>query len=118
MKRATKKERQENARKIYKALLQSYHNRIAVMVNRTDSSNSNVSRCQFLAVNPLSGSDKPIVFAESNWGITGCVNEFISSFYDGVQKGYFEEGFREWLLKTLHFRITYNDGYILMLEAE
>lgn len=118
MKRTTKKERQENARKIYNALLQSYHNRITVIVNRTDSSNSNVSKCQFLAVNPLSGSDKPIVFAESNWGMTGCFNEFISSFYDGVQKGCFEEGFCEWLLKTLHFRITYNDGYILTLEAE
>lgn len=118
MKRTIKKERQENARKIYNALLQSYHNKIAVVVNRTDSSNSNVSKCQFLAVNPLSESEKPIVFADSNLGMTGCFNEFISSFYDGVQKGYFEEGFDEWLSKTLHLRITYNDGYILMLEAE
>lgn len=49
MKRTTKKERQENARKIYNALLQSYHNRIAVIVNRTDSNNPNVSKCQFFS---------------------------------------------------------------------
>lgn len=118
MKRTMKKERQENARKIYNALLQSYHNRIAVIVNRTDSSNSNVSKCQFLAVNPLSESNEPVVFAESNWGMTGCFNEFISSFYDGEQINCFEEGFDEWLSKTLHLMITYDDGYILMLEAE
>lgn len=118
MKRTTKNERQENARKVHNALLQSRCNKIAVIVNRTDSSNSNVSKCQFLAVNPLSESDKPIVFAESNWGMIGCFNEFVSSFYDGEQKGYFEEGFREWLLKTLHLMITYDDGYVLMLEAE
>ena len=113
--RTTKKERQENARKIHYALMQCNY-KIAVVVNRTDSSNPNVSRCQFLAVNPLSGSNKPIILAESNLGITGCFIEFISSFYDGVQKDYFEEDFYNWLAKTLHFRITYNDGYIIMLE--
>ena len=113
--RTTKKERQENARKIHYALMQCNY-KIAVVVNRTDSSNPNVSRCQFLAVNPLSGSNKPIILAESNLGITGCFIEFISSFYDGVQKDYFEEDFYNWLAKTLHFRITYSDGYIIMLE--
>ena len=114
--RTTKKERQENARKIHYALMQGNYNKIAVVVNRIDSSNPNVSRCQFLAVNPLSGSDKPIIFAESTLGITGCFIEFISSFYDGVQKDYFEEDFHNWLAKTLHIRITYNDGYIIMLK--
>ena len=114
--RTTKKERQENSRKIHCALMQGNYNKIAVVVNRIDSSNPNVSRCQFLAVNPLSGSDKPIIFVESNLGITGCFIEFISSFYDGVQKDYFEEDFHNWLAKTLHIRITYNDGYIIMLE--
>ena len=114
--RTTKKERQKNARKIRHALMQGNYNKIAVVVNRTDSSNPNVSRCQFLAVNPLSGSNKPIIFAESNLGIAGCFIEFISSFYDGVQKDYFEVDFNNWLAKTLHFRVTYDDGYIIMLE--
>lgn len=114
--RTTKKERQENARKIYNALRHGSYVKIAVLVNRENSSNPNVKRCQFLAVNPLGGSDKPIIFAESNLGISGCFIEFISSFYDGVQKNYFEDGFNEWLSKTLHFRISYNDEYIMMLE--
>ena len=114
--RTTKKERQENARKIYYALMHGSYKKIAVLVNRENSSNPNVQRCQFLAVNPLSGSDKPVIFAESNFGMSGCFIEFISSYYNEVQKNYFEDNFDEWLSKTLHFRITYNDGYILMLE--
>ena len=114
--RTTKKERQKNARKIHYALMHCNYNKIAVVVNRTDSSNPNVSRCQFLAVNPLSSINKPIILAESTSGITGCFIEFISSFYDGVQKEYFEVDFNNWLAKTLHFRITYDDGYIIMLE--
>ena len=112
--RTTKKERQENARKIYHALMHGSYKKIAVLVNRENS--SNIQRCQFLAVNPLSGSDKPVIFAESNFGMSGCFIEFISSYYNEVQKNYFEDNFDEWLSKTLHFRITYNDGYILMLE--
>ena len=65
--RTTKKERQENARKIYHALMHGSYKKIAVLVNRENSSNPNVQRCQFLAVNPLSGSDKPVIFAESNF---------------------------------------------------
>lgn len=84
--RTTKKERQENARKIYYALMHSSYRKIAVLVNRENSSNPNVQRCQFLAVNPLSGDDKPVIFAESNFGMSGCFIEFISSYYNEVQR--------------------------------
>lgn len=36
----------------------------------------------------------------------------------GTQKSYFDVAFNDWLYKTCKFRITYNDGFVVMFEKD
>lgn len=110
--RTTKQERKENARNFYYALLHNCY-KIAVIVKRDSSE---FRRCQFLVAKSLIGNNKPIVIAESNEGVSGCFAEFISNNFDGIQKAYLGNDFNIWLMKELHIKISYDDGYVIMLE--
>lgn len=115
--RTSKKERKENAQKFYNMFMNSNCNQAAVVVNRTDGSNPNICRCQFLAVpSTLAFMEKPVVIAESILGIQGCFMELLKNIYRGPQKTYYEDNFNDWLFKTCGFRIIYKDGLVFMLE--
>lgn len=113
----SKKERERNAKKFYQMFMNGSCCKAAIVVKRTESSNPNISRCQFLTVpGALAYMEKPIVIAESILGIEGCFMELLGFINPSVQKTYFEDGFNEWLLATYNFEITYKDGLVFMLE--
>lgn len=115
--RTTKKERRENAKKFYQMFMNGNCNKAAIVVNRVNSKNPNINRCQFLVVpSTLAFMESPVVIAESVFGIDGCFIEFLSSLKPCRQKSYYEDGFNEWLLETFEFEITYRDGLVFMLE--
>lgn len=111
--RITKANRKQNAIKIYNSLKNSGCQ--AIVVQRSDSTtNPNVNRTQFIAAS----FGNPVVIAESSTlGIEGCFIEFIEFLKGGiVQTTYHECGFNEWLEKNLGIKITYNDGFVIMLN--
>lgn len=115
--RTTKKERQENALRFYQAFMNSNCKQAAIVVNRMDSSNPNINRCQFIAVpSTLAYMEKPVVIAESTFGIAGCFKELIKTINPCPQKDYYDDGFNEWLKNTFDMEITYKDGLVFMLE--
>ncbi len=117
--RTSKKERKENALKFYNMFMNSSCNKAAIVVKRTNSSNPNINRCQFLAVpSTLAYMENPVVIAESTLGIDGCFIELLGFIKNCGQKTYYEDGFNEWLMKTYGFEITYKDGLVFMLEKE
>lgn len=74
-------------------------NKAAIVVKRSESSNPNISRCQFLTVpGTLAYIENPIVIAESAFGIEGCFIELLGFINPCVQKTYYEDGFNEWLM--------------------
>ena len=118
--RITKKERKVNANKFYRTFMESNCKQAAIVVQRFESSNPNINRCQFLAVtSTLAFGEKPIVIAESSFGIAGCFEEMLQSIRDIEplrRKSYWDDGFNEWLEETYKFRITYKDGLVFMFE--
>ena len=65
--RVSKKERKENARKFYNMFMNSNCNKVAIVVQRTESkTNPNINRCQFWAVpSTLAFMENPVIIAES-----------------------------------------------------
>lgn len=121
MRRTTKKERKENANRFYNTFMNSSCNKAAIVVERVDSSNPNISRCKFLAVpSTIAFMKDPIVIAESVSGITGCFMELLDNIKPGIgtQKFFFDDDFDDWLKETYKFRITYKDGLVFMLEKD
>lgn len=121
--RISKKERKENAVRFYNMFMNSNCNKTAIVVKRTNSSNPNISKCQFLTVlSTLAYMENPVVIAESTLGIEGCFREFLEFINNGYkpmeQKSYWDNGFNEWLNKIYRFEITYKDGFVFMLEKE
>ncbi len=117
--RTSKKERKENALKFYNMFMNSSCNKAAIVVKRTNSSNPNINRCQFLTVpSTLAYMENPVVIAESTLGIEGCFMELLGFIKKCRQKTYYENGFNEWLMRTYGFEITYKDGFVFMLEKE
>ncbi len=121
--RTSKKERKKNALRFYNMFLNSSCKKAAIVVKRTNSSNPNISRCQFLAVpSTLAYMENPVVIAESTLGIDGCFREmlgFLNGDYKPMeQKAYWDDGFNEWLNEIYGFEITYKDGFVFMLEKE
>lgn len=117
--RTTKKERRENARRFYNMFMNSNCNKAAIVVNRMESSNPNINRCQFIAVpSTLAFMKAPVVIAESVLGIEGCFIEMLNDIKGCIQKTYYEDGFNEWMKETYGFEITYRDGLVFMLEKE
>lgn len=116
MRRTTKKERKENANRFYNMFMNSNCNQVAIVVERTESSNSNINRCRFIAApSTLAFMENPIVIAESVSGISGCFMELLDDIKPrrGTEKTYFDDGFNDWLEETYKFRITYKDGLII-----
>lgn len=115
MKRTTKEERAKNARQFY-ALLQNYK-KAAIVIERNEStSNPYVNRVRFLTV-VGSSSGEPMVIAESpSLGMDGCFIELFQSLGSSRQVTMYEDGFSDWLRKSFHIRITYNDKYVMMFE--
>ena len=67
--RTNQKERAENARKFYSIFMDGNCDKAAIVVNRIESSNPNINRCQFVAVpSTLAFMEKPVVIAESVYG--------------------------------------------------
>lgn len=121
--RTSKKERKENALRFYNMFMNSNCNKAAIVVQRSDSSNPNISRCQFLTVpSTLAYMENPIVIAESTLGIDGCFRElldFLNNGYEPLEKkSYYDDGFNEWLNGIYGFEITYKDGFVFMLERK
>lgn len=119
--RITKKERKENARKFYNTFMNSNCNQAAIVVEEPNSSNPSICRCRFLAVrSAFAFMEGPLVIAESGLGISGCFMEFLEFIVPGIgtQKSYFDVAFNDWLYKTCKFRITYNDGFVVMFEKD
>lgn len=119
--RISKKERKENAKRFYNMFMNSNCNKVAIVVERTESkTNPNINRCQFLAVpSTLAFMEKPVIIAESSiFGIEGCFMELLEFIKPCKQKTYYEDGFNEWLMETYGFEITYKDGFVFMLEKE
>lgn len=114
--RTTKAERKDNAISFYRNFMHGNYNKIAVVVERTESSNPCISRCRFIArVTPLA-MVAPLVIAESTMGVEGCFIELLSSIRSCPQKTYHEDGFDKWLKDTYGFSITYRDGLVFMFE--
>lgn len=115
--RTTKKERRENAIKFYTTFMNGNCNKAAIVVQRYESSNPNISKCRFWTVpSSLGFMEGPMVIAESTFGIEGCFIELLESIKSCVQKTYHENGFNEWLKKEYQFEITYKDGLVFLLE--
>jgi hypothetical protein len=117
--RVSKKDRKENAIEWYQTFMNSGCNKSAIVIDRKESSNLNLCRVQFLAVNStLAFAEKPIVIAESNTlGIDGCFMELIDFIKgDTMKKSYWDNHFNTYLQKTMGFKITYRDGLVLLLE--
>ncbi len=117
--RTSKKERKENALRFYNMFMNSSCNKAAIVIKRTNSSNPNINRCQFLTVpSTLVYMENPVVIAESTLGIEGCFMELLGFIKKCRQKTYYEDGFNKWLMRTYRFEITYKDGLVFMLEKE
>jgi len=117
--RTSKKQRKENAVKFYNMFMNSNCNKAAIVVNKLNSSNPHVNRCQFLAVlSTLAYMEEPVVIAESTLGIDGCFIEFLGFINPCPKKTYWEDGFNEWLKNTFNFEITYKDGLVFMFEKD
>lgn len=115
--RTSKQERKENALRFYSAFMNSNSNKAAIVVQRLNSSNPHINKCQFLAVpSTLAYMENPVVIAESTLGIEGCFMELLEFIKPCRQKTYWEDEFNEWLLKEFGFEITYKDGFVFMLE--
>ena len=114
--RTNAKERKSNARQWYSLLINSYNSKSAVVVQRYESSNPNISRVQLLACNTIG---TPIVISESIDGLTGCLCELLQNIkkLDTVRT-YYENDFNDWLSENYNICITYNDGMVLMIERE
>ena len=113
----TKKERKENALRFYNSLRNSSSKKVAIVIERKESANPNINRCRFYAVPPTTWlGNGPILIADSVLGIEGCFIELLGNIKSCPQKTYWEEGFSDWLNKEYGFRITYNDGFVIMLE--
>ena len=114
--RTNAKERKGNARQWYSRLINSYNSKSAVVVQRYESSNPNISRVQLLACNAIG---TPVIISESIDGLTGCLYELLQNIkkLDTVRT-YHENDFNDWLLENYNIYITYNDGMVLMFERE
>ena len=71
------------------------------------------TKCQFLVK-----MSEMVCIAESTSVIEGCFTEFLSAILPCKQKLYHEDGFKEWLWKMYKFRVTYNDGLVILLERK
>jgi len=121
--RISKKERKENALRFYHSFMNRNCNKAAIAVQRCQSSNPNIQRCQFWAVpSCLAHMSEPVIIAESNFGIDGCFTEFLESCNNGYEplekKSYWDNDFNDWLESIYGFRIIYQDGLVFMLERE
>lgn len=121
--RTSKKERKANALRFHNMFMNSNCNKAAIVVQRSESSNPNICRCQFLTVpSTLAYMENPIVIAESALGIDGCFRElldFLNNGYEPLEKkSYYDDGFNEWLNDIYGFEITYKDGFVFMLERK
>lgn len=114
--RTTFKERQQNARNFYSILRGGVSEKAAIVVERVKSGSPKISRCRFWAVPSALGGMKPVVIAESVLGVQGCFIEFLGAIKPGPQKTIYEDGFADWVKKTFGFKITYEDGLVIMLE--
>lgn len=114
--RTNAKKRKSNARQWYSLLINSYNSKSAVVVQRYESSNPNISRVQLLACNTIG---TPVVISESIDGLTGCLCELLQNIkkLDTVRT-YYENDFNDWLSENYNIYITYNDGLVLMFERE
>lgn len=113
--RTTKAERKKNALQFYQLLMNGACDKTAIVVKRTESSNPNISRCQFLSVLGI-GMSKPVVIAESILGIEGCFIELLGNIKNINQITFYEEGFTTWLKIEFHMSIAYQDGFVFMIE--
>lgn len=116
MERTTKAERKKYA-KLFHQYLWNGIQKAAIVIERQDSkSNPNIHRVQMIT-QQVNGPASHVVIAESVSGIAGCFHELIESIYGNIpQKNYFEDGFKDWLRKTCHMNITWNDGLVIMVE--
>ena len=114
--RTTKKERQTNAKRMYQLLMNGSNSRQAVVIKRSESSsNPNLNPCQLVV--KLSKMESEMVIAQdSALGLEGCFIELFNSLGHSIQKTMYEQGFNEWVYKTFKFRITYNDGLVMLFE--
>ena len=108
--RTTKKERNENARIMYQTLMNS--GKQAVLIERGTGQNNS---CQFKAV-VFKGEEPRVIASGRNLGAEECFIELFDALGAGRQVTMFEQGFNEWVYKTFKFRITYNDGMIMIFE--
>ena len=117
MKRTTKAERKKNAKQFYQLICNGGVQKAAIVIHRQASkTNPNIHRCQFITAH-VNGPASDVVIAESVDGITGCFYELVQSIQGNIpQKGYFEDGFQDWFRRTMHMRITWNDGLVIMVE--
>ena len=59
-----------------------------------------------------------ICIAESTSGVDECFTEFLSAIIPCKLEQLYAEGYNEWLWKTYKFRVTYNDGLVILLERK
>ena len=111
--RTTKAGRGENARRVFNIFRQGYGTKLAVVVKRMQSSNPNVSKCQLIATTRWG---EPLIVAESNFGVEGCIQEFLGSMGVTSIPSYHAQNFNAWLHKTFGCRVTYDDGLVIMFE--
>ena len=114
----TKKERIANARKFYNVFMSSNCNKVAVVIKHVESSNPNVIRIQFWAVpSTVAFMEGAVIISESKSGIQGAFAEFLDSINPvNPSLDYFNDNFNDRLKKHYKFRITYNDGFVMMFE--
>ena len=114
MRRTTKEERKQNAKRFYQLLCGNGVRKAAVVIERSD----NGTRTQFVTAYANGSYATKAVIAESAaLGVDGCFYELVKSIFGGiVQTSCFESGFEDWLAKTCHMRITWKDGLVYMLE--
>ncbi|WP_191343944.1 hypothetical protein [Anaerotignum lactatifermentans] len=113
--RSTKQERKRNARVFYQSLMSGVYDRAAIVAVRNESSNPNIQRCQFFAVIGL-GMSKPVVIAESVWGVEGCFMELLNHINDTEQVHFHDDKFGSWLENTFKLKIDYWDGFVFVIK--
>ena len=108
--RTTKDERAKNARTWYTALMHGTRDKVIIVLERSEK------MCRFKSVTG-NANNTQIVIAEHLDGVTGCMSELLTNI-DNTEQLYtfFDDNFATWLRKKYRLKITYFDGFAMMLE--
>ena len=120
--RITKKERNQNARRVYSSL-QNHNKAIITTVRGSSTTNSHVNRVQIIGVSDL--GEQVIIGETATEGRMYAFLEFLKAIkpvtisYTKINEILYDRAkLNNWLNKEYGFRITFDDQVSMMLETK